>query len=66
MFALLTGLAVLFVTAVVFAWMLPRGGKTHRLVGTELEAYVGVAFCAAVALSLTMILSGVFELLGSP
>ena len=66
MFALLIGLAVLFVTGVLFAWMLPRGGKTHRFVGTEFEAYVGVVFCAAVALSFTMILSGVFELLGSP
>jgi hypothetical protein len=29
---------------------LPRGGKTHRFVGTELEPYIAVAFCAAVAL----------------
>jgi hypothetical protein len=66
MFLLLSGLGVIAVTAVLFAWMLPRGGKRHRFVGTELESYVAVAFCSAVALSLTMILSGALELLGSP
>jgi hypothetical protein len=33
----------------------------HRFVGTELEPYVGVAFCAAFALSFTMILSGILD-----
>jgi hypothetical protein len=66
MFYLLIGLAVMLVTVVTFAWMMPRGGKKHRFVGTELESYVAVAFCSAIALSLTMILSGTLELLGSP
>ena len=65
MFNLLSGLGVIVVTGILFAWMLPRGGKKHRFVGTELESYVAVAFCSAVALSLTMILSGALELLGS-
>jgi len=39
--------------AVLFWYSLPRGGKTHRFVRTELEPYVAVAFCAAVALSFT-------------
>jgi hypothetical protein len=42
--------------------MLPRGGKCHRFVGTELESFIGVAFTAAVALSLTMMLSGAISL----
>ena len=66
MFYLLIGLAVMLVTAVTFAWMLPRGGKKHRFVDTELESYVAVAFCSAVALGLTMILSGTLEMIGSP
>jgi hypothetical protein len=66
MFLLLSGFVVFLVTGVIFAWMLPRGGKKHRFVGTEFESYVAVAFCAAVALSLTMILSGVLDVLGSP
>ena len=66
MYLLLSGLVVMVVTAVLFAWMLPRGGKKHRFVGTELESYVAVAFCSAVALSLTMILSGTLNLVGTP
>jgi hypothetical protein len=42
---------------------LPRGGKTHRFVGTELEPYVAVAFCAAVALGFTLMLSGIIALM---
>ncbi|HEY4773587.1 MAG TPA: hypothetical protein VIH40_02110 [Xanthobacteraceae bacterium] len=63
---LLTGIAVLVITAVALAAMLPRGGRTHRFVGTELEPYVGVAFCAAIALGCTLLLSGALDLLGNP
>ena len=58
MFNLAIGIAVFVVTAIVFWYCLPHGGKMHRFVGTELEPYVGVAFCSAIALSFTMILSG--------
>ena len=58
------GIVILAVTAVVFWYCLPRGGKLHRLVDTEFEPYVGVAFCSAVALGLTMILSGAINLAG--
>ena len=61
---LISGATMLLVGAVLFWYCLPRGGKTHRFVGTELEPYVGVAFCAAVALSCSMILSGIFALAG--
>jgi hypothetical protein len=58
MFLMLAGIAVMSVTAVVFWLLLPRGSKGHRFIGTEWEPYIGVAFTAAVALGLTMILSG--------
>jgi len=47
----------------LFWRFLPRGGKRHRFVGTEWEPYVGVAFTSAVALALTMMLSGMLDLL---
>jgi len=31
------------------------------LVGTELEPYIGVAFCSAIALSFTLMLSGAIQ-----
>ncbi len=58
------GIVVLVVTVVVFIAMLPRGGKTHRFVDTEWEPYVGVAFCSATALGVTMMLSGVLNMIG--
>jgi hypothetical protein len=64
MLHLATGIGVFIVTAIVFWYCLPRGGKLHRLVDTEFEPYVGVAFCSAVALGLTMILSGAINLAG--
>jgi hypothetical protein len=64
MFLMLAGVAVLVVTAAVFTALLPRGGKTYRLAGTEFEPYVGVAFTAAVALGCTMALSGAITYFG--
>jgi hypothetical protein len=65
MFIALGGLAIFVVTAVVFWSLLPRHGKVHRFADTEWEPYIGVAFTAAVALSLTMMLSGVLDALGT-
>jgi hypothetical protein len=62
MLLLASGIAILVVTAIVFWLCLPRDGRTHRFVGTELEPYVGVAFCSAVALSFTMILSAAISI----
>jgi uncharacterized membrane protein YvlD (DUF360 family) len=64
MLLLASGLGVFIVTAIVFWMCLPLGGKTHRFVGTELEPYIGVAFCSAIALSFTMILSGAINVAG--
>lgn len=59
------GISVLVLAVAVFIAMLPRGGKRHRFVETEWEPYIGVAFCAATALGVTMTLSGVLALLGT-
>jgi len=63
--SLIGGVIVFVLTAIVFWYCLPRDGKLHRFVDTEWEPYVGVAFCSAVALGLTMMLSGVLSLLGT-
>ena len=64
MVLLIAGLVVLAVTAGTFIALLPRGGVRHRWVDTELEPYISVAICAGIALSFTMTLSGVLNLLG--
>lgn len=61
---LIAGIAVLAVTLATFTYCLPRGGRTHRYVGTELEPYVAVAFCGGFALGFTMILSSILHMLG--
>ena len=62
---LISGVIVFVLTAIVFWYCLPRDGKLHRFVDTEWEPYVGVAFCSAVALGFTMILSGALNLAGA-
>jgi uncharacterized membrane protein SirB2 len=61
---LLSGIVVFAVTAAVFWILLPRGGKIYRWADTEWEPYVSVAICAGVALSFTMMLSGLLDLFG--
>ena len=63
--SLIGGVIIFVLTAIVFWYCLPRDGKLHRFVDTEWEPYVGVAFCSAVALGLTLMLSGVLNLLGT-
>jgi hypothetical protein len=65
MYLLISGIAVFLVTAAVFWALLPRGGMRHRWVGTEWEPYISVAICAGVALSFTMTLSGVLNLMST-
>lgn len=62
MTVLIAGIAVLIIAGILFWYCMPRGGKTHRFVGTELEPYVGVAFCSAIALGMTMTLSAILDL----
>ena len=61
---MVAGLATLALTVVLFVMLLPRHGKTHRFVDTELEPYVAVFLTSLVALSFTMILSSVLNFLG--
>lgn len=63
MFILLGGIVVLIVTVAAFIYLLPRGGKVYRLADTEWEPYVGVAFCSATALGLTMTLSAILDMM---
>ena len=65
MFLLISGIVVFLLTGAAFWALLPRGGKRHRWVDTELEPYISVVICAGVALSFTMTLSGVLALLAS-
>ncbi len=60
----IAGFAVLAATVVLFLMLLPRGGRSHRFVGTELEPYVAVLLTGMIALSFTMILAGVLQGLG--
>ena len=64
MLFLFGGALVFAITGGVFWYCLPRDGKMHRFVGTELEPYVGVAFCSGFALSFTMLLSGILDVIG--
>jgi hypothetical protein len=65
MLLMVSGIVVFLVTIGIFWSLLPRGGKRHRWVDTELEPYISIALCAGIALSFTMTLSGVLDLLGS-
>jgi hypothetical protein len=64
MLSMVGGLVVLGLTVAAFIYMLPRHGVTHRFVDTEWEPYIGVAFCSATALGLTMTLSGALSAFG--
>ncbi len=66
MVSMISGLVVLAVTGVIFWALLPRGGRVHRLVGTEWEPYVSVALCTGIALAFTLSLSGALSLVGNP
>jgi hypothetical protein len=61
---LIAGAAVLTVTLLALLALLPRGGRSHRFVDTELEPYVAVALTAMIALSFTLLLSGALNYLG--
>ena len=64
MLSIIAGALVFAITGVIFWYCLPRGGQMHRFVGTEWEPYVGVAFTSAIALSFTMVLAGIIDMLG--
>ena len=61
---IVAGLAMLLLTTALFVALMPRRGRTHRFVGTELEPYIAVGLTSLVALSFTMLLSGVLTYMG--
>jgi hypothetical protein len=61
---MIAGLVLLGLGGALFWYMLPRGGRRHRFVETELEPYIGVAFTAAVAVAFTLMLSGAIDVWG--
>lgn len=60
-----SGIIIFLIVFIVFWSALPRDGRKYRFADTNWEPYVGVALTAGVALSASLILSGVFELMGS-
>jgi hypothetical protein len=61
---MIAGLITLAATVALFVVLLPRHGRTHRFVGTELEPYIAVGLTSLVALSFTMLLSGILNYMG--
>ncbi len=61
---MLAGLVTLAATIALFVILLPRHGRTHRFVDTELEPYIAVGLTSMVALSFTMLLSGILNFMG--
>ncbi|MBX3514367.1 MAG: TRAP transporter large permease subunit [Xanthobacteraceae bacterium] len=56
------GVIAFAITAGTLWASLPRGGRMHRFVNTELEPYVALLLTAGVALSFTLLLSGAINL----
>ncbi len=61
---MLGGAVVLAVTVAAFVTLLPRSGRRHRFVETELEPYIAVALTGMVALSFSLLLSGAINYWG--
>ncbi len=58
MFGTMLGLLTLGATIAALIYCMPRGGKTHWLIGTEWEPYLGVVFCSGLVLGVMMIVWG--------
>jgi len=65
MLSLSAGIVILLIACFTFWRALPRDGRTYRFANTAWEPYVGVALTTGLAVSFALILSGVFELIGS-
>ena len=61
---LITGIVVLIAALGLLIALMPRGGRTHRFVETELEPYVAVAITAMLALAFTLLMSGAMTAVG--
>jgi uncharacterized membrane protein len=56
MLTLILGVAVLAATIAALIYCMPRGGKSHRLIGTEWEPYLGVALTSGLVLGVMMLI----------
>ena len=65
MLLLASGIAVLLIVAVLIWRALPRNGQKYRFADTAWEPYVGVALTAGIALGFSLLLTGVFNLMGT-
>jgi hypothetical protein len=59
---LLSGLTSLVVTAVLFWRCLPRNGRTHPVIGTRWEPYLGVLVTSGISFGLTLMMLGLTEI----
>jgi hypothetical protein len=65
MLLLIAGIAVLLAVGFIFWKSLPRDGRKYRFADTAWEPYVGVALTGGIALGMSLLLSGVFHLMGT-
>lgn len=65
MLLLASGIIIFLIVFAIFWSALPKDGRKYRFADTAWEPYVGVALTAGLALSASLILSGVFNLIGS-
>ena len=59
----LFGIGILSITAFLFVGVLPKNGKTHRLVGTQWEPYFAIVFVGGAALGIGLMALWVIETL---
>jgi hypothetical protein len=64
MMLLFSGGLFFVVTTGLFIRCLPRNGQCYRFADTWIEPYIAVAFTAGLALSFTLILSAVLDMIG--
>ena len=62
MIEVMTGLALVLVSALLFWRLLPRNGECHRLVQTMWAPYISIGFTAGFAFGIAMMVSGVVQL----
>jgi hypothetical protein len=65
MLLLASGIVIFLIVFAIFWNSLPKDGRKYRFADTAWEPYVGVALTAGIALSASLILSGVFNIIGS-
>jgi hypothetical protein len=64
MLLLASGIVILLIVFTIFWSALPKDGRKYRFADTGWEPYVGVGLTAGIAVSASLILSGVFNLIG--